>query len=364
MARIHIATALALFASAAVFACTTRTEVDTTTTGRSDGPQENPSNPTPAPAPQRSPRPALSAGRVAALSSVLSLDGADGGTDSGTPSTSVSTDRSSYSYGDPVTITFGNMQGNTSDWVGFAPAGSPATEYSWYAYTNGALSGTATTGAGDFLPPGTYVARAFYADGYTVAAESAQFTVGATTGLTATVTTDKSAYGGFESIGVTFSGLSGSADVTVTASPTYGSTGMPYALVDAGNVPGGTIQLSDLLAGTYEVRVFEGTTWKGTSGTFTVSPAVSTDKSSYALGDPVVVHFAGMQGLSTGDFIAISTSGVGSTQYTLRQNADWYWSGTRTFDSTTLGTGTYVARIYFDFDTNMHAESAPFTVGP
>lgn len=326
--------------------------------------------------PRRAGRPSLafSAGRAATLGAVVLRESSfgddagdtdagasDAGSDAGI-SAAVETNATTYAYGDPITVTFSGMSGDPDDWIGIAPEGSPATSYAWYAYTDGALSGSITTAAGDLLPPGTWVARVFYANGYQIKSESAPFTIGEMAPLSATVTTDTNVYGGFDKITATFSGLSGSSDVFVTVDPPYGSTGIHYQTVNAGAVASGSVEIDPPLAGTWEVRVFEGTTWVGKSATFTVNAAVKTDATSYTVGDPIAVDFAAMQGLSTGDAIAISLAGSADDQYEARQTVDWYWSGTRTFDSSTLTPGTYVARAFFDFDTHAKAESAEFTV--
>jgi len=89
--------------------------------------------------------------------------------------TGVTTDKSSYAAGDAVTVTYTGMPGNAQDWIGISVAGSGAASYVQYQYTGGAMSGTAVfTG----LPTGTYEARAYYNNSYTVSARSAPFVVG------------------------------------------------------------------------------------------------------------------------------------------------------------------------------------------
>jgi hypothetical protein len=74
--------------------------------------------------------------------------------------------------GTTVTVTYGSMAGYSRDWIAVAPAGSDATTYVKYVYTEGKTSGTAVfTG----LPSGTYVARAFFDNTFTIAAQSPPF---------------------------------------------------------------------------------------------------------------------------------------------------------------------------------------------
>jgi hypothetical protein len=89
--------------------------------------------------------------------------------------TAVSTDRAMYSVGQPITISWTNLTAITTDWVGYAPAGSPDTTVTRWAYTGAAVNGSHLfEGA---LAPGTYVARAFVNDTYTKVAQSAPFVV-------------------------------------------------------------------------------------------------------------------------------------------------------------------------------------------
>jgi hypothetical protein len=68
-----------------------------------------------------------------------------------------------------VTIDFHGMAGYRADWIAIAPAGAGATTYAQYRYAYGAKGGTVTfTG----LASGSYVARAFSDDSFTIEAES------------------------------------------------------------------------------------------------------------------------------------------------------------------------------------------------
>lgn len=280
----------------------------------------------------------------------------------------VSTNKTSYAYGEPIQITFTNMPGTVKDWVDIAPASDTTNlAYSWYAYTNSIhpTSGVVSTAAGDFLPPGTYVARMFPNDTYTLLAQSTTFTVGAKPAETATVTVDKTTYGGFEAIRATFSGATPNANVTVSIHQPYGSTGTEFALasVQADGTGAGTVSLRDIVAGDFQVRVLEGTSWKGTSATFRMNPAIRTNKTTYTVGENVMVDFNAMQALTVNDSVALAVAGSANTaKVGTPVLVDWHWAGYRYLDTTGLTPGTYVARVFFDFSTTSQAESATFTL--
>src|SRR5258706_807274 len=70
--------------------------------------------------------------------------------------TTVTTDQSTYPALSSVIVTYSGMSGATLDWIAIADAGSADTSIETYAFTGGALSGTAVF---HNLGPGTYVAR-------------------------------------------------------------------------------------------------------------------------------------------------------------------------------------------------------------
>src|SRR5262245_21386673 len=110
----------------------------------------------------------------------------------------ISTDKASYAPGETVTVTYAGLPGNQRDWIGISPAGSPASSYVAFVYTNGQTGGTAT-----FTAPssGSFVARAYLNDTFTVIAESAPFTIGVPT-----ISTDQSSYAPGATVTVTYAG--------------------------------------------------------------------------------------------------------------------------------------------------------------
>lgn len=135
----------------------------------------------------------------------------------------ISTNKSSYAANETIAVTFAGLPGNATDWIAIAPAGAPATTYLSWRYTEGATSGTLDL---DGVAAGTYVARAFANNGYTVVAESAEFTVTSGGGSGIAVTTNASSYTTADTITVSWDGLPGNATdwisiAAVGSSPQY-----------------------------------------------------------------------------------------------------------------------------------------------
>jgi hypothetical protein len=94
------------------------------------------------------------------------------------PSVTLTTDASSYMAGDAVIVHYSGMPGSSHDWISIAAAGSPDTAYVAWVYTGGQV--TSQHGF-HCVPPGSYVARAYFNDGIVKQAESLPFTVAAAT---------------------------------------------------------------------------------------------------------------------------------------------------------------------------------------
>lgn len=370
--NIRLSMALALVSSVSVFACSADSDGNTPASANEPGSVEEPAAPKAPAAPQGraghrfapSTHVSTAAGTIGAMrvfeATTLTTNAVDG----------------QFAYGTPITVTFANMPtDNEKNWIDFAPVGSAATVYSWDAYTDSiGKSGTVTTYAGDFLPPGIYVARAFANDSYDVLTESAPFTVTGTRPTVATVTLDDptpenledpTAIDGFGRITARFSNATPNATVFVSVHQPHGSMGTAfdgkYVQADANGA--GSVQLGDVVAGEFEVRVSENGSWKGTSSKFNVNPAITTNNTTYKVGDAVTVSFAGMQALTVNDSVALALAGSADTAFVgTPVKADWYWSGSRSLSTAGLAPGNYVARIFFDFSTTKKAESVQFTI--
>lgn len=167
----------------------------------------------------------------------------------------VSTDKSSYTTAEPIVVTWENLPTNPFDWIAIAPEGSALTTVTTWVYTNGASNGQNAFGA---LPAGSYVARAFLDNGYTLLDESPAFTV-ATGGGTVTVQTDSASYTAGQDITVTWSGLPGNANDWIALAPdgSADTTALLWVYT-GGQAAGSTTFVGGLgTAGSYVARAFE-----------------------------------------------------------------------------------------------------------
>jgi L-ascorbate metabolism protein UlaG (beta-lactamase superfamily) len=184
----------------------------------------------------------------------------------------ISTNHPSYAAGSTVTVTYAGLPGYAKDWIGLAPAGSPDTTVSSWVYTGGQTSGTATFSAP--LPAGSYVARAFLNDGFTLLAESASFTVTAPITMS-TISTDQSSYAAGATVTVTYAGLPGNAKDWIGLAPAGSPDTTFGSWVYTGGQTSGTATFSaPLPAGSYVARAFlnDGFTLLAESASFTVTP--------------------------------------------------------------------------------------------
>ena len=267
----------------------------------------------------------------------------------------VSTTKSAYNGTEPVVVDYVGLPGNQKDWVAIAPQGSPNTVFSAWTYTNGQISGEASfTG----ISPGTFVARTFIDDGYTLQSESAPFTVAA--GASG-VTTDKVGYLPADSITVSWTGL----DTNPTDWVALASAGAPndtyIQWAYTGGTASGSYTFSPLPAGSYEARTFyhDGYTL-GASAAFTVggNPGVATDNTTYTQGSVVTINYAGMPG-NPKDWVAVSAAGSPASSYIQWAYINGAASGSQAFSS--LPAGNYEARAYSN-DTFTVLATSTFTI--
>jgi len=269
----------------------------------------------------------------------------------------ITTDATSYPTGANVDVSFTDLRGNARDWITVAPAGAPLTTHGAWRYA-GAVSGT-TSFSG--LAAGSYVARAFLDDGFTLLAESDTFTVSAPT---RTITTNAASYVEGAAVDVTYANLPGHPLDWIAVAPS-GSANTTYVrwLYRTGS---GMATFSGLPAGTYRARAFAagGYDLLAESEAFTVVSAgvsLSTDASSYAAGGPIVLTFSGMPG-GTRDWFAIAPVGAAPGSYATWAYAYGRRSGSIRFPG--VPSGSYTVRAFYNDGTTIQAESAVFTVAP
>jgi hypothetical protein len=272
--------------------------------------------------------------------------------------TTVTTDLAEYTFGAPVIVSYSGMSGDVYDWISIAPAGSPDTNYTQYIFTGGQLSGNHSfTGLG----PGTWVARAYFANTYVKQAESAPFIVDPPTS-TPTVTTDASSYQSGSTVTVTYTNMAGLAQDWIAIAHAGAPDTQYVQYVFTGGQVNGTAQFSGLANGTYVARAYFNNTFnkEAESAPFSIGVAISTDKTTYNAGEAVIVSYAGMQGNSL-DWISIANDPSADTSWLRYQFTGGQLSGTATF--TGLAPGSYFARAYFNNTYNKEAEIA-FTITP
>jgi len=271
----------------------------------------------------------------------------------------ISTDQPSYAFGSTITVTYAGLPGNAKDWIAIAPAGSPGTTFLKYLYTGGQTSGTATFAAP--INGGSYVARAFPNDTFTLLAESASFTV--TNPIS--ISTDQSSYAPGSTVTVTYAGLPGNAKDWIGIAPAGSPDTTFLAFVYTGGQSSGTAIFSaPLNSGSFVARAFPNDTFtllaESVSFTVTVPITIATDQSSYGPGATITVTYAGLPG-NAKDWIGIAPAGSPDTAFLAFVYTGGQSSGTATFNAPFDG-GSFVARSFPNDTFNRLAESAPFTV--
>jgi len=96
------------------------------------------------------------------------------GVPEGTCAPSVKTSKATFSTNEPIVVTYANLPGSATDWIGIYAAGTANTAYLQYFYTGGKKTGSMTFSA---RAAGKYEARLFLNDSYNLAAKAA-FSVG------------------------------------------------------------------------------------------------------------------------------------------------------------------------------------------
>jgi hypothetical protein len=165
-----------------------------------------------------------------------------------------------------VTVTYAGLPGNPKDWIAIAPAGAPNTTYVLWVYTGGQINGTAAFTA---PAPGSYVARAFLNDGFTLLAESATFTV--TTAAPA-ISTDSASYAPGATVTVTYSGLPGNQQDWIAIAPAGAANTTYVDWVYTNGQTSGTATFVVSTSGLYVARSFTNNTFDlaAQSAVFTV----------------------------------------------------------------------------------------------
>ena len=298
------------------------------------------------------------------------------------PAPVVAASKSTYSSGESITVSFSNASGNAFDWIGLYPVGASNTSYIKWLYTDntqhgtpGVLSGTVTF-QGGLANSGQYEARIFFANSYTLEA-STTFTI--VPSPTPTVSPSKSGYAPGEAITVNFSNASGNA-LDWIGLYTPGATNTTYLewmYTDntqhgtAGILNGAVTFPSGLpTGGSYEARFFFANSYTleaATSFTVSSSPAVATSKSTYSVGENVIVNFYNGSG-DVFDWVGLYQAGVANTAFIKWLFTDGTQTGTPGKTSGTLvfanglpAAGNFEARFFYKNSYVLEAKT-PFNV--
>lgn len=272
----------------------------------------------------------------------------------------LTTNAATYTVLDPVTVTWARMPGDADDWVGIAPVGSDPSVVLTWVYTGGATAGTTTFNT-SLIGAGTFVARGFTAGSYTLVGQSAPFTV--TTDVGAVLATNASTYEIGQPITVTWSGLTANATNWIAYAPVGSPDTTVTGWVYTGGQTFGSYTFPGATAGSYVARSFISDTYNksGESAPFSVvsGATVSTDASTYAAGQSIVVSWTGLS-TSAINWVAYAPAGSPDTTVTRWAFAGGQTAGSKTFEG--AAPGTYVARTFVNGTYNKSSESAPFVI--
>ena len=275
----------------------------------------------------------------------------------------VDTDARTYAFDAPITVTYSGLYGHAHDWIALAPPGAPVQGGLAFQHTGGMTGGFMVFTQ---VPPGTYVARAFFQDDPVIQAESAPFTIEGPASEVR-VTTSAPGYVSGDPVVVHFDGLPGFAHDWVAVAAAGAPPGSYLDFSYTGGQRAGTRAFHALPPGRFVARAFvnDGYVIAAESVPFTVTPepgnvSVTTDAVQYSPGAQVTVSYRNMPRFAH-DWIGIAAPGWPPQQYV----AFNYTGGAR--DSMMqfggLPAGTWVARAFENDGYDLLAESAPFFIG-
>jgi len=248
------------------------------------------------------------------------------------PNTFITTDKLNYVNAAQVEVTFGNSFPEESDWIGvYLCDYTDGDEPQWQS-TNGASAGTLMFGPFD---SGCYNAYLLDSLDQTIV-KSSDFTVS----LSATITTDKTSYSLGDTVIVTYEYANPQVDDYVGIYTCDTSENVDWAYTDGAS---NTVSFDSLEGGCYLASIVDANDLEIVSSPqFVIEAAsVTTDKTSYSVGETVIVSFD-YPNPQEDDYVAIyacSTFTFVTDAYT-----DGNSPSTVSFDS--LEVGCYVASLY------------------
>lgn len=274
--------------------------------------------------------------------------------------TTVTTDHPAYATG-PIVVSWSGLPGTSTDWIGIAPSGSPATTVTSWIYTGGAASGSHAFAA---PAPGTYVARAFPEDSYALAGESPAFEVG-------TQLATNASYAVNEPITVTWDHLSSNAKDWIALAPAGSAATSVISWVYTGGASAGSHTFGGLATGNYVARAFLDDTYTllvesapfVVGGTPPPGGAITIQHPAYGWGQDITITWSGFPTNAT-DWIALAPAGSPDTV-----TARWFYTGGQAAGSYTFVDGLpattlggFVARGFANNTSTKIAQSTPFTL--
>ena len=269
----------------------------------------------------------------------------------------VTTDASNYRTRQPIAVAWTGLPGHAHDWIALAPAGSPTTTVTTWAYTAGRA-------AGDLLfsglaTGGSYVARAFVDDSYSLLAESAAFTV---TASNPSITTDQTRYALGATVEITWSGLPASPGDWLALSPETGPVQNVLIWQFLPASAGTTRMAMPSAFGNYVIRAFAADTYVilGQSAPFALGFTTTTDQSTYLVNQAITAAWTILPDTFG---VTIELAPAGSALGAAIASTAVGGALAHTFAGLTVE-GSYVARLVRRAVTpaELLAESAPFTV--
>jgi acid phosphatase type 7 len=282
----------------------------------------------------------------------------------------ITTDAVSYHYGTAVVVTWSGLGGNQADWIALAPMGAPVTTTTRWAYVAGAATGSMTLEGP--VPGGTYVARAFDNDSYTLMGESDAFAVADSSDTHATLTLDRADYAIDTPITVTWTGMPADVLDWVSISPPGRADHVAAVWLYTGGAPSGSLTFDEGMSfasqqgfpgGDYVARLYLNDTYTRVAETAPVliGSRVTTDAATYVATAPISVSWVHLPG-GPDDWVGLAPAGAKFDVVTTWLYTGGARDGSQLFASGLTTPGTYVARTYAPNTYYISGESAAFTV--
>ena len=267
--------------------------------------------------------------------------------------------KAKYAAGEAIVAGYHNAEENGGVWMGLYRKGASDGAYLAWARTDKLADGSSTfTG---LTEGGNYEIRLFFNNAFDCRATT-QFAVEAAPVLT----TGKSSYSVGESVVVNHSGAEANGSVWIALYKKGAADSTYLTWVRTNRLAVGSVTFAGLAeAGTYEARMFFNNNYTlkaivefAVTGPAPV-PALSTSKSSYSVGESIVVNHTNAE-TNGGVWIALYKKGAADSAYLTWVRTNKLANGSITFVGLATG-GTYEARMFFNNDYTLKA-TAEFTV--